>query len=97
MFLIVHTPVWDFNLDFGCCFPVGMRRQSATIRQSLGVGEAICRVLEEEEDSAVHSHRGNTLLKVGHLFGGRRIEYMSLNVYIVCQTYTFFVYSIHFL
>ena len=32
MFLIVHTPVLDFNLDFGCCFPVGMRRQSATIR-----------------------------------------------------------------
>jgi hypothetical protein len=33
MFLIVHTPVLDFNLDFGCCFPVGMQRQSATIRQ----------------------------------------------------------------
>jgi hypothetical protein len=31
MFLIVHTPVLDFY--FGCRFPVGMRRQSATIRQ----------------------------------------------------------------
>jgi hypothetical protein len=33
MFLIVHTPVLDYNLDFGFCFPVGMRRQPATIRQ----------------------------------------------------------------
>jgi hypothetical protein len=63
MFLIVHTPVWDFNLDFGCCFPVGMRRQSATIRQSLGVGEAICRVLEEEEDSAVKATGAILFLK----------------------------------
>jgi hypothetical protein len=45
MFLIVHTPVLDFNLDFGCSFPVGMRRQSATIPQLPLKG-----LLEEEEE-----------------------------------------------